>query len=264
MLGKLIKYEMKSSARYLLPLYVSVLILAVVNRLGALWLQNMPGSSTWEGLLMFFYVLLSISLFVVTGVGILVRFYHNLLGQEGYLMFTLPVSTSANLFAKLISAIFWIIASMLVFFLSVLLLTFSSTWQISDIIDWVSRTFSGFELGAVFVLLEICLLVLLSLASFVLLCYLSMSIGQLANRQKLLLSVAAFLALQVVISTLSVIFLSHNAAWLSTSISAWIDSMSPQAAIHGVLLGSCLGALVECAILYIPCWLLLKNKLNLS
>ena len=35
------------------------------------------------------------------------RFYHNLLGNEGYLMFALPVSTSEHIIAKILTALIW-------------------------------------------------------------------------------------------------------------------------------------------------------------
>ena len=268
MLRKLIKYEMKSSARYLLPLYLSVLVLAILNRLSAIWLNQSSGASTFETILMVFYVLLVISLFVITAVGILLRFYHNLLGQEGYLMFTLPVSASANLMAKLLSAIFWTIASIVVFFLSLLLLTLTSP-QLLDIPNLILHFFDSANEQTSFIIaifLEICLLLLLSLASFILLCYLSMAIGQLANRQKLLLSVAAFLGLQFLGNTLTILFISSNFTWIinADSLLSWFASLSQQTVAHITLLGASLGTLIVCAILYIPCWLLLKNKLNLS
>lgn len=42
---------------------------------------------------------------VVTAVILIQRFYKNLLGSEGYLMFTLPVTVSQHLFSKTIIAV---------------------------------------------------------------------------------------------------------------------------------------------------------------
>ena len=52
------------------------------------------------------YVVLIISISAITLIIMVQRFYKNLLGDEGYLMFTLPVKTWQNVLNKLIFAVF--------------------------------------------------------------------------------------------------------------------------------------------------------------
>lgn len=60
--------------------------------------------------------------FVVHFIITIQRFWKNLMGDEGYLMFTLPVSVDALLWSKAISVLIWSAATLLVVALSVLIL----------------------------------------------------------------------------------------------------------------------------------------------
>lgn len=60
---------------------------------------------------------------VMTFILIVTRFDRNLLGDEGYLMFTLPAKTSTLITAKLLTAILWLFGTFLVFLLSITFIT---------------------------------------------------------------------------------------------------------------------------------------------
>lgn len=92
MLGKLTKYEFKATCRFFLPLYGALLLLAAMSRLSQ-WIMTYNEI----GLLHYFsniftlvYVLVAVAIFALTLIVMIQRFYKNLLGDEGYLMFTLP------------------------------------------------------------------------------------------------------------------------------------------------------------------------------
>ena len=98
MLGKLIKYEFKATGRILLPLYGALLVFALINRL--LFRSSLDETinntfGTIGGianiLSVFAYGCTMAAVFVVTFFVIVQRFYKNILGDEGYLMNTLPV-----------------------------------------------------------------------------------------------------------------------------------------------------------------------------
>ena len=94
---KLLKYEWKACARICLPLYAVELLVAFINRL----LYSDIGSKLLYGIpsivMTMLYAAIMVALFVVTAVVLVQRFYKNLLGSEGYLMFTLPVSVSQHI-----------------------------------------------------------------------------------------------------------------------------------------------------------------------
>lgn len=100
MLGKLLKYEFKASARLFLLLYGALLLVTIINsvllRIGdnlseANWVYSLA-----QGIVMFSYIMLILAVAITTIVVIIMRFYKNLMGDEGYLMFTLPVSTDVE------------------------------------------------------------------------------------------------------------------------------------------------------------------------
>ncbi|MEG2857647.1 MAG: hypothetical protein RR994_03400, partial [Clostridia bacterium] len=106
MLGKLLKYEMKSTARIFLPLYGCIVVFAAIVR-AFMQINTGAGSrllNILSGLSVFLYVAIIISTFVITLIVLIQRFYRNLLGDEGYLMHTLPVRTRQQIGAKLIAA----------------------------------------------------------------------------------------------------------------------------------------------------------------
>ena len=92
MLGKLLKYECKSIGRILLPIYALLLVLSVI--FGFILRQNsaIPAVQTIQNLLGGFYTMAGFALIAITVGIIILQFYRNLLGNEGYLMFTTPVT----------------------------------------------------------------------------------------------------------------------------------------------------------------------------
>ena len=115
MLNKLLKYEIKATARLFLPLYATILIFAAIN----LFFLAAPDAnensiSFYElavGIGMIVYVILMTGLVVMTLFVLVQRFYKNLLSDEGYLMFTLPVKSWSHILSKLMIAMLWTIAS---------------------------------------------------------------------------------------------------------------------------------------------------------
>lgn len=116
---KLLKYEWKACARICLPLYGVLILMSFVTHL----LYSIPQNSTFGFMLptisYMLYMGVMMAAFVVTAVILIQRFYKNLLGSEGYLMFTLPVTVSQHLFSKTIIAVVMIALSGIAAFLSI-------------------------------------------------------------------------------------------------------------------------------------------------
>ena len=116
MLGKLLKYELKAMGRIMIPLYGVILMVSVLLAF-SMRLSMTAGMRTLiEKLAIVSSVLLVVAVaasIVTMLILTLQRFYRNLLGTEGYLMFTLPVSTADNILSKLISSMIWIILGIL-------------------------------------------------------------------------------------------------------------------------------------------------------
>ena len=117
MLGKLLKYELKSSAKFFVPIYFAILAITTLNSI------FMRKNLFVEAQVIINMVVgaLFIALITLTVVIIVKRFKKNLLGNEGYLMFTLPVSSSKLILSKYISALIWIFLTIIVTMMAVMI-----------------------------------------------------------------------------------------------------------------------------------------------
>lgn len=125
MLGKLMKYEFKATSRMLLPINGAMLLFALINRLFMELNFFQTGNMAISALatvMAVMYVMVIIAAFVITLIVIIQRFYKNLLTDEGYLMFTLPVKAHSHITSKGIVAFVWYLASFVVCALSIFIL----------------------------------------------------------------------------------------------------------------------------------------------
>lgn len=117
MLKQLLKYEFKAMKRLYFGLYLALALLSVV--LGVSFRQeNARVDNTnfgrLEVILMVLYLSVIFAIAVLCFVSTVQRFYKNLLGREGYLMHTLPVTETQLILSKLITSMVWVLCSGLV------------------------------------------------------------------------------------------------------------------------------------------------------
>ena len=259
MLGKLLKYEFRSTARYYLPIYAA---LGVVAGLAGLVNLLRDGMSLIWFMAAAIYGLLAMALAVVTFVVTVSRFYKNLLGAEGYLMFTLPVSTDVNILAKLIAALCWSLGSLALGLLTLLAFGLDGGGQGS--ISALGHFFAehsadiAANLGGIIFFLA---LLILGVAASVLFCYLCMAIGQLFNEHKFLASVGAYLVLQTLMQIFSIASVAGLAGLIDRLDWELLALAPPDWAICGGILAALLAA---CAVEYFITRWLLDKKLNLA
>lgn len=143
MLGKLMKHEFRATGRVALPLCGVMLALSVIAGMALRFYEAFPRAVGWIG------TLYGGSIFAV-GAGVfavLMQHYkRNLLGDEGYLMRTLPVSVHELLFSKLLAALCWYVAAAVMIALSAFLVgTLSGEFrrlQFSDLCNALRQLFS--------------------------------------------------------------------------------------------------------------------------
>lgn len=144
MLGKLLKYELKRSARKFFPLVVGYMIVSLIFSL----MLNYGDSVRSANFLMLFiavciaYGIAVASLFIVGFTISLANFHKTLFTDEGYLMLTIPVKPYYHIFAKFISSVIWSAASMIVFVLSLLLI--DPTEYLDSVGDFINALGNGF------------------------------------------------------------------------------------------------------------------------
>lgn len=140
MLGKLMKHEFRATGRIGAPLCGIMLALSVI---AGMVIRFWGGSETygwWERAGSAVIILYGMSIFAVA-IGIFIvlmqHYKRNLLGDEGYLMRTLPVSLHELLLSKLFVALIWYVAASLLTLLSGLLVAaFSDEVRISEFGDF--------------------------------------------------------------------------------------------------------------------------------
>jgi len=177
MLNKLMKYEFKATARIFLLAYAVVIVLAGVNSATIAITGPTSGSvvaSIVASLMMTIFVIAACAMFVMTLVVIIVRFYR-MLGDDGYLWFTLPATPTQHVLAKLIPAGVWTVASSIVAVVSIGLVTLPSDWYGQMGIIWTYAASHGYSASAWLVWLLV--LVLVALLSEILVAYAAMAIG---------------------------------------------------------------------------------------
>ena len=103
MLSKLVGYEMKAFGRILLPIYGAIVVTALLLGINMHFISFSENAGAIA--LSIVLAILVAAVFIVTILLSVIRFYNNLLGREGYLMFSLPVGTGDLIWAKVISSV---------------------------------------------------------------------------------------------------------------------------------------------------------------
>ena len=264
---KLLRYELKSLSKGLLPIYGGVLLVALLNRFifGYAMGQNMDLgllSSVMVITVFALYLIFIVGVAVMTVIVTVLRFYQDLLSDGGYLMHTLPVSTHALLLSKLFGAVIMTLISLLVGGISLIIFaSYSDLWGAFFSQPWGAIFREAFHQMPSWplVIVELFILVVVSLANGTLFYYLSMALGHLSKKHRVLMAIVWYLVLTTILTFIEgVAFAMLGNSPLLDYFNASINS------IHPLLLGSIAVMMVLNIIFYLPTWQILKNRLNLQ
>ncbi|MDO4266503.1 MAG: hypothetical protein Q4C63_08615 [Eubacteriales bacterium] len=219
MFFKLIKYEWNAMMRRMLPVYITVLILAAFNYF--LWggplkdfteRLNASENSFLMSVGDFFrvlaaglYICVLIALFVILFITIIQRFYRGLLKEEGYLMFTLPVRTGTLVTSKAVVSFLVMLPTVFVGLMSILFLSGNGVSELfTSIINGCRELYrTGMQEVPRYVphmilyVLEFQVLVVVSTFADIYHLYLSMALGQLSGSHRILMSVVWYIAIGI-------------------------------------------------------------------
>lgn len=271
MLGKLFKYEFKSTAKVMLTIYV---ILIATTILGTISLSTdaMQTDLDTQPLviqLLFFgsimlYVLSVFALFVVTYIYVCIHFYKTMYSEQGYLTHTLPVKPSTLFNVKLITAWVWMIGSMGLFLLSLFaLMTGATRGELLEVLNFsLMQEVFGMTWGQYFLLMI--LMIVLSCLSYLLMVFVSISIGQLFNQHKIVWAIVAGIVIYFVEQTVGSIVL------LATGGSVFENMVYTETVtIYDIMFSTPMVANMVISVLftvafYIACVVIQKRHLNLD
>lgn len=203
MLWKLLKYEFRAIWRQFAILWPAALVLALAKRFTLpLVDHNLPSSAGGNGILvtitMSVFVGVLFTMVVVSMIFIIKRFYQGLMGDEGYLMHTLPVQTWQLVASKLICAVVVTAINAVIAVLSMFLLMPVQWMELfsGELWEAVLRGLAKHP-DTMLYLAEFALLALAVLVFGLTTLYLAMAIGHLFQRRRALMSVVAFFAIDI-------------------------------------------------------------------
>lgn len=194
MLRNLLKYDFRSLYRPFVLTWSAALALALITRLTLFYPDLVPDKADlfFAQMALYAYLASLIAIAVVALILVIQRFYKGIWGNEGYLLHPLPVCSWQILLSKLIAAGSMLFLSILVGIGSVFLLLPLSDPRFEPLarsFQALSESLSGWPL------LSLVLSLLSDIVRSCLLLYLSMAVGHLFARRRVVMSVAAFLAL---------------------------------------------------------------------
>ena len=214
------------------------------------------------------FCMLFIAVIAATIVVAIQRFYKNLMTEEGYLMFTLPVKVHQLVNSKLIVATVWSIISGLLCVLSVFILVVTSDIFKAARYWWEIIYTGAAEQGLYFtgwLLFELIVSVLVSIVGSFIMIYAAIAATNFSSNHKVLMAIGAYLLINIVLQTItSVVMISGGILMNETLVSMLTSPQNYMGFIDLTLWGSTAMTVVTSVVLYFgTCWVL-KHKLNLN
>lgn len=262
MLRKLFKYEIKESSRLLIPLVLSVIILTLINKIFISINNNFVIFQLTKAIFIFMLVVSYMAFLGATMIIIIQRFYKNLLGDEGYLMFTLPVKVSDHIIIKTLVSTLWIAISIIIVCISMVFITAKFN-LLSELITNFSE--SDMKLTLIFILFEIIGLSIVSIINNILQIYVSIALGHQFNKHKIIASFVVYIGIYVflqIIATIFLVIIAFLGNWFSMNIDLKLEDNAT--IIHLFMIGSIAIITIISAIYYGVTRWILANRLNLE
>ena len=213
MLGKLIKNEFKATARSFVPVYLVMLVVTIFLKIFleiSDKFKNVNGQimAAISAILLISFVVSILAVIFGTIIFIIKRFYDNMLKDEGYLSFTLPVTTGQHIGSKALTSYVWVVASAVVIILSIVLLFLGHASFFRAVSDGINDGMkflsdNGYWGYAVLIFIMIIVGIYISIME----AYACMSVGQLLNKHRVAGAIITYLVFYGIKKMCGIIFL---------------------------------------------------------
>lgn len=275
MTGRLIKYELRSSIKLMGVIWAALIVTSFLFSISSNFMGNIMRSSSiastlinlFQGITGMLYIAVFIATAAASVVIIIMRFYKGLLSDEGYLMHTLPVKPWQLITAKGVSALIIVCASVIVSILSIMILAGTGSFgAIVEFCDLIREMFRE-EPKVILVAAEFLVLAILSLLKSIYQIYASLSIGQLAGKHRILLSLGAYVGINIVITVLAVLIMmlldvtGALNGWSSLSLNTVNDMLNAGQAVLGFFAAV---TVIQLAAFHVITERILSMRLNLQ
>ncbi|SHJ72916.1 hypothetical protein [Parasporobacterium paucivorans] len=270
MLGKLFRHEFRANGRIFLALYAAFIGITLINKL--FWVIETSNVITeiFRGFITVLYVVSIVAIAVLTFILIVYRFYNNLLKDEGYLSFTLPVKTSQHIIAKLLVSFIFVVFSVIIIVASLFIMGVGAglVAKIAEFLEQVRLIFTLYS-GSLRFVAEAAVLCIVAVVYLILMLYASLSVGQLFMKHKLGGAVLGFVGLyvisQIISSVLMAILFFGNEKYME--IARYGDAATPYMVLdmlNVIFLVVIIFQIVLSVAYYLVTNLILSKKLNLE
>lgn len=221
MLMKLIKHDFLSTYRHILPVYFAIVGVAIMGGISLLF-----NDVRWLNIIIMIAFIISIVSLVVAMIVIVNQlFYKRLFTNEGYLNFTLPVSTMETFLSKIITGMIWLLSSILVslfsFFLFVFIVALShgGVDLLQELAHYSDRIWSFvLELLKIGVYAFPHFIVNTAYSLTLILFAIVVANSAYVPKAKMIVGIVIYILLQVIISNISYNISAFN--WMSTMMNA--------------------------------------------
>ena len=261
MLGKLLKYEIPAMGRKMLPLYIAWAAAAFI-----LGLSTQSADSKSEFIVVIsalLYTAIATAIMVMTVIMIVQRYSNSLLGDEACFNHVLPVTASAHIANKLISATLWVFVTILVAIATALLIGLGG--MIVAGLHGVSIELPSLadlhlvlpeHLGLY--VIEVLILAVASSVKTIMQIYAAVTIGRQMPNHTTLASIGSYILIMMFESTV-------GRMMMPLFLKGWSQmDMSSAASSHMVFIPALIATLLFSALYFFICKYLMEKKLNLA
>ena len=274
MFGKLMKYELRYLIRIFAPMWAAVFALCVMFRVTVgpkltgnnLYLEgNEALVPAVIGVITVFAIM---TMMVVATVVLIQRFYKGMYGDEGYLMFTLPVTTGQLIHSKALSALLMMLGTEVVTMLGIFVMvsfkqlfngeamgmTFAEMWRF--FLEMMESNGISSGMLALYMFWGMVIGLLVTVTGIYMI-YLAISLGQLWKKHPVAGAIIAYYVLNLVVTGV------ETALGLNMEFTI-MNNMVYQEQLMVLLLYFTVHSLVLFAISFFGTKLLLDKKLNIA
>lgn len=208
MLGKIIKHEFKATYKTNFMVFISMILLAIlVKMLDVVPMYNGIWN-TVKNAIAVIYVLILIMAPIFAFILSIERFYRTMTKDEAYLTHTIPAKKSSIIIGKLCSSAVWIILSVVMIFVSLLVLVLGSEdydvfRNIADIIKFIFSK-SIYVADSV----SLILMLIITLIATILLFYTSVTLGCIIRGHRILGAVIFYFVLEYIFGFVTIVMIN--------------------------------------------------------
>ena len=275
MTGRLIKFEMRSSFRHLLIVWAALMAMTIlmciiyaVSGMGsyAAFMDSTRVAEVISAIVhiaaWLVYVALMVALVVLTIAIVILRFHRGLLGDEGYLMHTLPVKEWQLITSKgVVAALAVLGSSILVAISGFMVVSTINHVSIAQIMQDI-LAFMHTEKLMPLLVVEGIIIAILGILKSVYQIYASLAIGQLVNRYRILLALGAYIGIGTVLSIIAMLGIFFGNL---LGLDEWISNLSANVtAFEQVVMLFCFVVeAIQLVVFHIVTERIMSRKLNL-